>query len=249
MKQYLDDIMEYLAFYKEDIRNSRWEALYKKLPEHIWPSEISMVFLEAYPNFPSMLEHSIFPYCFYTLTIPGNILIVSAPNIEHNAFDACILPKKVVLNNLQFLGGEAFLAAEGVEEVKISSQYSMSWNPSSFMGSTVKAVYLKDCDLGKLPRDTFRDCVNLQTVELPDCMYSIESRAFKNCVHLPSIHLPSNLHEIGRDAFQNCNLNLITTDKSSEEFYDLVGLHHLYAGCIPTVAIQCSDKTIQLPHR
>lgn len=249
MKQNLNEILDYLHQRKEDIVNSHWEDLYKKLPKHIWPSEISQVLLEAFPNFPSMLKHSIVPYCFSHLTISGDTLTVSAPNIEHGAFEGCALPKKLALNNLQFLGGEAFLGTDEIEEVRVSSKQSMYWNGECFADSTVKAVYLKDCDLGILPRGTFADCTKLQAVELPDCMYLVKSKAFKNCVSLTSIHLPNNLHEVGRDAFQNCNLGLITTNKSSMEFYNLVGLPHLYAGCLPNVTIKCSDKTIQLPHR
>lgn len=239
----VDDIIRHLRRHKEDIKESRWEAVYRDLPMHIFPTELSSLFLEVYPPFIS--EIWIIGACYFDKAhIPGETLTLNASIIEYGAFANSILPKNLVLNQLTCLGVEAFTDAKGLEEVVINSPYSMSWSTRCFSFSSLKAIYLGGCDLGQISRGTFEDCFSLQIVELPENTYDIQAMAFKNCAKLKSLHLPSNLHKVGLNAFKNCRVESITIDIPSEEFYKIEGIENLREGCAPGVTIQCSDKLI-----
>eukprot|EP00571_Detonula_confervacea_P000103 CAMPEP_0172326988 /NCGR_PEP_ID=MMETSP1058-20130122/58221_1 /TAXON_ID=83371 /ORGANISM="Detonula confervacea, Strain CCMP 353" /LENGTH=582 /DNA_ID=CAMNT_0013043905 /DNA_START=106 /DNA_END=1855 /DNA_ORIENTATION=+ len=52
--------------------------------------------------------------------------------------------------------------------------------------------------------ETFRFCLNLQEVELPEGLLKVESRAFSQCKLLTKIIIPSTVEEIGSEAFEWC---------------------------------------------
>lgn len=51
---------------------------------------------------------------------------------------------------------------------------------------------------------SFKDCVNLETVNLPSGLVNIGDKAFYGCKNLKSITLPSSLTSIGESAFYGC---------------------------------------------
>ena len=61
-------------------------------------------------------------------------------------------------------------------------------------------------NINKIEKRTFKDCTNLQSINLPDSITIIESEAFWNCTNLQSINLPNNITEIGFLAFSNCSM-------------------------------------------
>ena len=50
----------------------------------------------------------------------------------------------------------------------------------------------------------FYNCTNLETIELPDTIKSIETAAFLQCTNLKSIKIPEGLTSIKADAFDEC---------------------------------------------
>ena len=52
--------------------------------------------------------------------------------------------------------------------------------------------------------DAFRDCINLETVSLPDGLYSIGNYAFYNCKSLVNVDIPLSVDYIGNNCFEEC---------------------------------------------
>ena len=55
-----------------------------------------------------------------------------------------------------------------------------------------------------VPEDTFKGCINLKSVTLPNKIYGIEKGAFAGCKNLESINIPTNLQFIEDGAFEGC---------------------------------------------
>ena len=72
-----------------------------------------------------------------------------------------------------------------------------------FEGREITSMYLLDglLDIGAR---AFKDCVKMQSIELPSTVVSIRSSALENCVELTSLILPESLLYIGSNAFLNC---------------------------------------------
>jgi len=55
-----------------------------------------------------------------------------------------------------------------------------------------------------LEQGVFRNCMELETILMPNTLRGIESRAFENCLKLTQVQLPPARVEIAEDAFLNC---------------------------------------------
>lgn len=218
------DLANFLIRHKQLIQESRWDELYQalSLERGYHPYELSEILIQANPRLPNDLQN-IPGACFAGVDIPGNILTLSNKSIGWESFSSTNLPPQVNLIGVGSVDQEAFYRSQ-FDNLMIAGDTYLE--EGTFKGCTVISADLSKWNTKKLAPYLFHCCRKLTTIKLPD-----------------------TLNEIGRDAFQNCSLSLITTDKSSEEFYDIMGLHYLYAGCLPNVTIKCSDKIIQLPHR
>ncbi|MBR5240274.1 MAG: leucine-rich repeat domain-containing protein [Clostridia bacterium] len=68
----------------------------------------------------------------------------------------------------------------------------------------IKHVYIAD-GITKIPHFAFKECVNLETVRLPDTLETIGLSAFRDCLNLQEISLPEGLTQIDYWAFSCCN--------------------------------------------
>ena len=53
--------------------------------------------------------------------------------------------------------------------------------------------------------DAFRDCINLEDIELPTSLKLIDKSAFNNCISLKKLEIPSGVTSIRTAAFYNCD--------------------------------------------
>lgn len=77
-----------------------------------------------------------------------------------------------------------------------------------------------------IPAYTFNNCINLQSVIIPDDITVIENNAFSNCNSLIDVILPSALSILGESAFQNCS-SMITIRIP----YNVVTLNNTFMDC------------------
>lgn len=72
-----------------------------------------------------------------------------------------------------------------------------------FEGREITSMYLLDglLDIGAR---AFKDCVKMQSIELPSTIVSIGASALENCEELTALVLPEDLLYIGENAFLNC---------------------------------------------
>ncbi len=90
----------------------------------------------------------------------------------------------------------------------------------------VKYVYIEE-GLTSLGQNFFRNCYNLQTVEIPSTVTAIGNYAFLGCTSLTEISLPDTVTSIGDLAFRDCTgLTSITLPKALTTLGESV-----FAGC------------------
>lgn len=75
--------------------------------------------------------------------------------------------------------------------------------------------------------ETFRDCRNLTSVNIPDSVTSIGSAAFENCSSLTSANIPDGVTNIGYETFRDCSSLLSISIPSSVTSID----SHAFSGC------------------
>lgn len=130
---------------------------------------------------------------FIALVVTAVILLVTVVNkteetpifemqgstlLKYNGDDE----KVEIPNDVESVGKSAFEGNDKVTEITFEK------------GSKVKTI----------SKSAFKDCKQLESIDLPDTVTSIGAEAFKNCTALYGIDLPSSVTEIGYEAFYGC---------------------------------------------
>ncbi|EAY04909.1 surface antigen BspA-like [Trichomonas vaginalis G3] len=121
--------------------------------------------------------------------------------------------------------------------------------------------FLSDSNLLRIGNSAFRDCINLQNINLPNSLESIGSSAFENCLKFNNTVFPESLNYIGASSFLECNsleihfkINLLKIDnyafqkaQSLEivtfESSNTILLNGVFSSCKKLKTIKLSDKT------
>jgi hypothetical protein len=155
---------------------------------------------------------------FYSCTSLNSINLANITSIGSNAFALCLslttidlhesiksigayafcrtpINGDVYLPNLEFLGVGAFRQTNIVKVLSLGNITTLSgeWSPTNNDGSWI--------DQG-----VFRECVNLETVVLPNSLTEIGQGSFYGCTSLASLNIPRGTAAIGQRAFYNCTL-------------------------------------------
>lgn len=101
------------------------------------------------------------------------------------------------------LSNDGVLTISGEGEMKNTSKGTMPWRPE-----LVYKVIVRE-GITRIGNNSFLNCRNLQTVELPSSLNTIGISAFSNCKKLTMINLPEGVDAIEECAFENCS-NLTT---------------------------------------
>ena len=139
------------------------------------------------------------------LVLPSTVITVN-----DNAFAYCRHLEKAVLNeSLNSIGCQAFMTTTSLSEINIpdSVRYIGS---ECFAFSGIKSARLPENDAFMvILRKTFLGCKNLEAIEIPDNVKSINDDAFNECTSLRHINL-DKVQMIGSSAFAETALEYIT---------------------------------------
>lgn len=146
-------------------------------------------------------------------TIPDGAVI-----IDSYAFDNCSFLKKITIpDSITAVGYFAFGNCENLKGVYISDLsawckidfYDILANPLIYAknlyidGRLVTDLVLPS-DITEIKNHTFRNCCNLEWVDIHNNITSIGESAFGQCSSLTSITIPDSVSSIGKFAFYDC---------------------------------------------
>ena len=84
------------------------------------------------------------------------------------------------------------------------TEYSLTDCDTAASGSLVIPSTYNGKPVTSIGENTFKDCINLNSVTLPNGIASIEYRAFFNCTGLTNVNIPNTVTSIGDRSFYNC---------------------------------------------
>jgi hypothetical protein len=96
---------------------------------------------------------------------------------------------------------------------------------------------------------------NLVSVEIGDCVTSIDNYAFRDCTSLTSINIPSGVTSIGWYAFRNCSgltsitINATTPPTLSLRVFDYTNNCPIYVPCESVAAYKAASEWINYANR
>ena len=143
---------------------------------------------------PNTLE-SIGSYAFLNCSsLPSITIPESVSSLEYNMFDGCENLTEILVNE----NNNYYTDVDGILYTKDMSTL-MSCPP----GYKNTSVYIEDA-VTKISSYAFNDCINLQSIDMPNSVTSIEEGVFYNCTSLQSIDMPNSVTSIGINTFYNC---------------------------------------------
>lgn len=129
----------------------------------------------------------------------------SIKKIDNFAFDGCGVVNLQLPSNLEYVGYGAFARCMSLSKIMLPATIK-NIEGEAFNGcKRLTTVDFEDgfsCNIGQ---DMFRNCDNLETIEIPNGVKYIGSNSFANCKKLSEITIPSTVTSIYNNAFSGCN--------------------------------------------
>ncbi|MDE6633456.1 MAG: leucine-rich repeat protein, partial [Muribaculaceae bacterium] len=153
-------------------------------------------------NSLTSIGEGAFSYC-------SNLTAVEIPNsvttINYRAFESCIRMTSLVIgNSVTFIGKSAFYDCRSLSSLTFNAEnleYEFTSLGKLFPESLEKVVIGNN--VRSIPANLFRECINLNSVVIPNSVTSIGNSAFNGC-SLDTIVMGYGIKSIGSYAFSRC---------------------------------------------
>ena len=137
-----------------------------------------------------------------SIILPEGITVINNGAFLNSGLEAITLPE-----SLEGIGQSVFLGTQ-LKEITIPANV-VGLGTSAFEGSDagtmpLEKVIFKGSKIMGIEPYTFKNCVNLKEITLPESLTIIEYGAFFGCSSLTKVVIPDNVFEIGKTAFLGC---------------------------------------------
>ncbi|MEM4386042.1 MAG: leucine-rich repeat domain-containing protein [Candidatus Anstonellales archaeon] len=205
---------------------------------------------------PLILLYECMPNVYYVTNYTGNVELMKKEEIIRYGLVEGIANGEVILNRdmrydikpyMKILKVQEFIEGEKVEVLKnklalMGGKYSVNENGE---------VYAVDKDINKLKvangvvaiaNKGFMDCINLESISLPDTIVKLGVGSFANCKNLREIVIPSAVEFIPKLCFVNCvSLERVVLPRG------LKGIDfNAFKGCNRNVRFECTLNVSKL---
>ena len=137
-----------------------------------------------------------------SIILPEGITVINNGAFLNSGLEAITLPE-----SLEGIGQSVFSGTQ-LKEITIPANVELL-GTSAFEGSDagpmpLEKVIFKGSKIMQIEPYTFKNCVNLKEITLPESLTIIDYSAFFGCSSLTKVVIPDNVFEIGKTAFLGC---------------------------------------------
>lgn len=197
------------------------------------------------PDGVTQIASSAFKNCtsLQNITIPDGVTTIEATTF----FDCRGLKKIVLPSKLTFIGYEAFALCKSLEEITLPSTLTKLKDANAFYAcDSLKNIFVEEGNTNYTSIDGVlydKKITRLvafpsgkDTLDIPESVSSISSRAFGGCAKLTSVVLPSNITSLGEATFADSSIENIefSPNISSLGYYLFQGSNRLESIVIPS---------------
>ncbi len=146
-------------------------------------------------------------YAFYDCTSLKSIALPdNVTTLRNYIFRGCTALTSVDLGSVTTIGYSLFYGCTVLKEIELPATLTTvsSVNADYLLtGSYVETVTIS-AGMKVIPSNTFRKCVYLKAIAIPDSVTEIGAFAFYGATALEQVNFSTGLHTIGKEAFRNC---------------------------------------------
>ena len=172
-----------------------------------------------------------------SIILPEGITVINNGAFLNSGLEAITLPE-----SLEGIGQSVFLGTQ-LKEITIPANV-VGLGTSAFEGSDagtmpLEKVIFKGSKIMGIEPYTFKNCVNLKEITLPESLMVIDYDAFFGCSSLTKVVIPDNVFEIGKTAFLGCtSLTEATIGRSVRSIGE-----KCFDGCEKLATVICKGET------
>ena len=137
-----------------------------------------------------------------SIILPEGITVINNGAFLNSGLEAITLPE-----SLTGIGQSVFLGTQ-LKEITIPANVeglgSSAFESSDAGTMPLEKVIFKGSKIKDIEPYTFKNCVNLKEITLPESLMVIDYGAFFGCSSLTKVVIPDNVFEIGKTAFLGC---------------------------------------------
>ena len=129
----------------------------------------------------------------------------SIKKIDDAAFKGCGVVNLQLPSNLEYMGYGAFAGCMSISKIMLPATIKHIEGEAFNGCKRLTTVNFEDgfsCDIGQ---DMFKNCDNLEAIEIPNGVKYIGPNSFANCRKLSEITIPSTVTSIYNNAFSGCD--------------------------------------------
>ncbi len=211
--------LSYAAFNNCKIEEIKLPYTLKKIDEAAFQgAELDTI------DLPSSLE-VIDEDAFYVSKIKSIALPKQVKTIGHEAFYGCRNLSEVTLNEgLEYIGGNAFNES-GVENIDLPSSVNYVgsyafYDCRNLKTAKINSEFVYNEDEKDEDKFIFKDCINLEKVELSDDVETVWGYQFYNCEKLKDVKVSKNLKTIKQFGFARTAIESIDLPEGLETIED-----------------------------
>lgn len=137
-----------------------------------------------------------------SIILPEGITVINNGAFLNSGLEAITLPES--LNGI----GQSVFSGTQLKEITIPANVeglgSSAFESSDAGTMPLEKVIFKGSKIKDIEPYTFKNCVNLKEITLPESLMVIDYDAFFGCSSLTKVVIPDNVFEIGKTAFWGC---------------------------------------------
>ena len=181
----------------------------------VLPSNITTIADEALSNVTNLTSvvipnnvQTIGENAFKDLENLQSVTLPTNPNfteIPDSLFEGCTNLNSITIpNSVTTIGDKAFYDCDSLTSINIPALSALSARAFAECDNLETVTFDSSSTISTIEDNTFANCINLLSINIPNTVTEIKDLAFQSCESLPSITLPSGLLTIGDGAFVDC---------------------------------------------
>lgn len=181
-------------------------------------------------------------YCFNKCEKLKLIDLSKTTHIRNGAFFNCVALERVDCSHAKSIGSYAFSDCSNLREATLTNK-NIHIGKYAFASTSIVSIFLSN-QLSRIEESTFKNCKELNTLNIPMAVEDIDADAFENCISLRKVTFAnkSKLRSIGIRTFKGCvKLQRITFPKMLNKIGS-----EAFSECINLKKISFKDDTLQL---